>query len=94
MIAQQVIDGGFALKTALGEQGFASANIGEQQVEVDHLTHLATLTLPVDPGPVARFGAIRVTGKPPFSARHIWIIARFRPGHRSSARRSMTCAAR
>ena len=36
---------------ALGEQGFASAKIGEQDIEVNHQTHLATLTLPVDPGP-------------------------------------------
>jgi translocation and assembly module TamA len=82
VIAQDVIAGGIALKTALGEQGFAEAKIGEQQVEVDHQTHLATLILPVDPGPVGRFGAIRVSGKPPFSAHHLWIIARFKPGDR------------
>ena len=82
VIAQEVIAGGLALKTALGERGFAGATVGEQQVEVDHVTHLATLILPVDPGPVAKFGAIRVTGKPPFSAKHIWTMARFRPGER------------
>ena len=82
VIAEQVIAGGLALKTALGERGFAEASIGEQQVEVDHLTHLATLTLPVNPGPVAKFGAIRVSGKPPFNARHLWTMARFRPGQR------------
>jgi translocation and assembly module TamA len=80
VIAADVIAGGAALKTALGEEGYASARIGEQQVEVDHQTHLATLVLPVDPGPVARFGAIRVSGRPPFSARHVWVIARFKPG--------------
>ncbi len=82
VIAEQVIAGGLALKTTLGELGFADATVGEQQVEVDHVTHLATLTLPVNSGPVAKFGAIRVTGKPPFSARHIWTMARFRPGQR------------
>ena len=82
VIAEQVIGGGQALKTTLGELGFAEAAIGEQQVEVDHVTHLATLSLPVTPGPVAKFGAIRVTGKPPFSARHLWTMARFRPGQR------------
>ena len=80
VIAGDVIAGGAALKIALGEEGYASATIGDQQVEVDHRTHLATLTLPVDPGPVARFGAIRVSGQPPFSARHVWVIARFKPG--------------
>jgi translocation and assembly module TamA len=80
VIAADVIAGGAALRVALGEQGYASATIGDQQVEVDHRTHLATLTLPVDPGPVARFGAIRVSGRPPFSAHHVWVIARFKPG--------------
>jgi len=82
VIAQDVIAGGIALQTALGELGFAGAKVGEQQVEVDHVTHLATLVLPVDSGPVARFGAIRVTGKPPFSAHHVWTMARFKPGQR------------
>ncbi len=80
VVAQDVIAGGLALRTALGEEGFAEAKVGEQLVEVDHQTRLATLSLPVDPGPVGRFGSIRVSGKPPFSVRHLWTIARFRPG--------------
>jgi translocation and assembly module TamA len=80
VIAQDVIAAGVSLTTALGQEGFASAKVGDQDIEVDHQTHLATLVLPVDPGPVARFGAIHVSGKPPFSARHVAIIARFRRG--------------
>jgi translocation and assembly module TamA len=80
VIAQDVIAAGAALTTALGEEGFAEAKLGEQDIEVNHQTHLATLTLPVTPGPVAKFGTIRVSGKPPFSARHVGIIARFKPG--------------
>jgi translocation and assembly module TamA len=80
VIATDVIAGGVALTEALGEEGFASAKIGEQDIEVNHQTHLATLTLPVNPGPVARFGTIRVSGRPPFSARHLATIARFKPG--------------
>ena len=80
VVATDVIAAGVALRTTLGEEGYASAKIGEQQVEVDHQTHLATLTLPVDPGSVAHFGTITVSGRPPFSARHIWTIARFKPG--------------
>jgi len=38
--------------------------------------------LPVTPEPVARFGAIRVSGSPPFSSRHVGVIARFDPGDR------------
>ena len=80
VVAQDVIAAGLALRTALGEQGFAEARIGEQQIDIDHGTRLATLVLPVAPGPVATFGAIQVNGEPPFSAAHVWTIARFRRG--------------
>src|SRR5206468_2794804 len=80
VVATDVIAAGVALTTALGEQGYAEAKIGEQDIEVNHQTHLATLSLPVDPGPVARFGAIRVSGRPPFSASHVGLIARFKRG--------------
>jgi len=82
VVAQDVIDAGTALIHALGEHGFAEAKVGERQIELNHQTHLATLILPVDPGPVASFGAIRVTGRPPFGARHLATIARFKPGDR------------
>ncbi len=80
VIARDVIAAGLTLTTALGQEGFAEAKLGEQDVEVNHQTHLATLVLPVTPGPVARFGAIRVSGKPPFSAHHLAVIARFKRG--------------
>ena len=80
VIAQDVIDAGTALQVALGEDGFASAEVGEQQVEVDHQTFTASLVLPVQPGPVARYGQISVSGQPPFSPSHIETIARFEPG--------------
>ena len=80
VIAADVIAGGLALTQRLGEEGFASARLGDQDIEVNHQTHLASLVLPVNPGPVARFGAIDVSGKPAFSAHHVAIIARFRRG--------------
>ncbi len=80
VVAQDVIDAGQALTTALGQQGFATAKVGEQQVEINHQTRLATLVLPVNPGPIARFGTIRVSGNPPFSTQHLGIIARFKRG--------------
>ncbi len=80
VIAQDVIDAGTALQLALGEEGFATAEIGEQQIEIDHRSFTASLVLPVQPGPVARFGEISVSGEPPFSPSHIATIARFDPG--------------
>ena len=82
VIAEDVIAGELALRTALGEQGFASAEVGDKQIEVNHQTRLASLVLPVNPGPIAQFGEIRVTGEPPFSSRHLQTIARFKPGDR------------
>jgi translocation and assembly module TamA len=82
VIAEDVIAAGVALDQALGQEGFASATIGEQQVVVNHQTKLATLTLPVTTGPVAQFGEIRVSGQPPFGARHVGTIARFKEGDR------------
>ena len=80
IIAEDVIKAGADLKVALGEQGFALAEIGEQRIDLDHSTGTAALVLPVSPGPVARFGAIRVDGRPPFSAKHVATIARFKAG--------------
>ena len=82
VVAEQVIAAGTALRVALGEQGFATASIGEQEITLDADKGLARLSLPVAPGPVGRFGTIRVSGAPPFSARHVGLIARFDKGDR------------
>ena len=80
VVAQQVIDAGVALKVALGQEGFALAEVGEQDIVLDHEHATAALVLPVTTGPVARFGDITVTGKPPFSPKHVGEIARFDKG--------------
>ena len=82
VIAQDVIKAGTDLQVALGEEGFALAEIGEQQIEIDHATQTASLILPVQPGPVARFGRISVSGQPPFPPSHVVTIARFDTGDR------------
>jgi translocation and assembly module TamA len=82
VVAEKVIAAGLALQIELGRRGFATADIGEQDIVIDHDTREARLVLPVTPGPVARFGAISVSGKPPFSARHVGDIARFKRGDR------------
>ncbi len=82
VVAEQVLAAGVALQVALGERGFATARVGEQDIVVDHEAQTARLVLPVTPGPVAKFGSISVSGQPPFSAQHVGIIARFKPGDR------------
>ena len=80
VVAQDVIAAGLALQVALGEEGFAFAEIGEQRIQVDHESRRASLVLPVEPGPLARFGEIRVSGEPPFPPGHVATIARFQEG--------------
>ena len=85
VVAQRVIDAGVALQVQLGERGFATARVGEQDIVIDHEAQVARLVLPITPGPVANFGQISVSGEPPFSSRHVQRIARFRPGDRFEA---------
>jgi translocation and assembly module TamA len=82
VVAQNVIGAGVALQVALGERGFATAKVGEQDIVIDHEAQTARLVLPVTPGPIAQFGQISVSGEPPFSSRHVQQIARFNPGDR------------
>ncbi|HEY0525825.1 MAG TPA: POTRA domain-containing protein, partial [Stellaceae bacterium] len=69
-----------ALQVELGRRGFAFADLGRLDIAVDHATHTASLTLPVNPNGERRFGRIIVEGRPFFSARHIQAIARFHAG--------------
>jgi translocation and assembly module TamA len=79
--AQTVIAGQTDLRTDLMRHGYPFAMVNDPDVTVDHATTLGTLDLPVETGPRAVIGNIVVTGtKPPFSARHAQVIARFHPG--------------
>ena len=50
VVADKVIAAGVALKVALGEEGFALAEVGEQDIVLDHQTATARLVLPVRRG--------------------------------------------
>ncbi|MBC7987532.1 MAG: BamA/TamA family outer membrane protein [Sphingomonadaceae bacterium] len=69
------------LAAQLGERGYPFAEVGEEQVTIDHATDMATMTLPVTTGGERDFGQIRVTGEDPlFDAEHVDVIARFERG--------------
>lgn len=80
--ATSVIIGEAALRDALGKRGYAFADVGTHEIVVDHESRGATLVLPVQPNGTRQFGRISLDGKPPFNARHVQTIARFRPGDR------------
>ncbi|WP_298809598.1 autotransporter assembly complex family protein [uncultured Sphingomonas sp.] len=69
------------LRTAVGEQGFPFAKVGEPEIVVDHATRTATLNVDLSTGTARRFG--QITANPNnrvFDARHVQEIARFAPG--------------
>lgn len=69
------------LKVTLGNKGYPFAKVGEPEVTVDHDTEAGQLDLAVETGGQRRFGQIIAQGKKaPFGARHMGVIARFRPG--------------
>ncbi|MDB5691190.1 MAG: outer membrane protein assembly factor [Alphaproteobacteria bacterium] len=78
--AEKVNQAQQALQVALGRSGYAFADLGKLDIEVDHTAHTASLILPVNPNGERQFGRILVEGRPLFSARHIQAIARFHPG--------------
>ena len=80
VIAQDVLNGEIALKLELGQRGYPFAKVAERDIVIDHTADAASLTQPVDPGGLRRFGQIKVTGSPPFSPRHVGIISRFERG--------------
>lgn len=84
--ADKVNNGITAFKAALGARGYAFATVADPDIEIDHATHGATLTLTVDPGRQMRFGAFHLTGaKPVFGTKHLQLISRLHPGDRYNA---------
>jgi translocation and assembly module TamA len=70
-----------ALRETIAREGFPFAKISEPEVVIDHETRTATLAMTVDPGGERSFDQIIVRGdNPPFGAKHIARIARFKPG--------------
>ena len=80
VIAADVLAADIALKLEFGKRGYPFAKVGDRDIEINHDTDPAALTQPVDPNGKRRFGDIKVTGSPPFPAKHIGIIARFEKG--------------
>jgi translocation and assembly module TamA len=78
--ADKVTAGEAELRAELGRRGYAFADVGALDIAVDHQSRTATLVLPVNANGARQFGAIRVEGRPLFSAKHLQTIARWKPG--------------
>ncbi len=80
-IVAAIVEGAEAtLMLRLPEQGYPFIDIGARDVLLDPATGLGDYTLPVDPGPRARFGGYRTEGDLAFDAEHVGVIARFERG--------------
>lgn len=76
-----VIAGTTALGDRLKRDGAPFASIGEPQINVDHETQTATLSLDIKGVAEQKVGQFRVIGnRAPFDAKHVARIARFKSG--------------
>ena len=79
--ADDVVSGRAALEKSLKDSGFPFAKVNEPEVVVDHETRTGTLAMEVETGGERRFGDIVIKSpNPPFNAKHVATIARFKTG--------------
>ena len=78
--AEPVLAGRDAVATALADNGYPFATVAQPSAVVDHATGQAAVTLAVQPGERANFGAIRLSDTSLFGAGHVGDIALWQPG--------------
>ena len=73
----------------LPQQGYPFAKIGQRDIVLDDETFTGDYTLPVDTGPRSSFGSFKLRGrKAVFDAKHIAVLARFKPGELYDVRKT------
>ena len=79
--ADDVVAGRDALEKTLKDGGYPFAKVSEPEVVVDHDARSGVLAMNVETGGLRNFGAINITSaNPPFDAKHVGVIARFKAG--------------
>ena len=64
----------------LPQEGYPFPELGLRDIVLDPETRVGDYTLPLNPGPRARFGGFYTQGDLAFDERHVGILARFRRG--------------
>ena len=64
----------------LPQEGYPFPELGLRDIVLDPQTHVGDYTLPLEPGPRARFGGFTTEGNLAFDAEHVGVLARFRRG--------------
>jgi translocation and assembly module TamA len=80
IVADRVQGAEAQVAVALPEHGYPFATIGQRDILLDQTTGEGVYTLPVTPGPRARYGGIATRGKLAFDAKHAEVLARFDRG--------------
>ena len=64
----------------LPQEGYPFPELGLRDIVLDPDTHIGDYTLPLNPGPRARFGGFTTEGDLAFDAAHVGVLARFARG--------------
>ncbi|HEX8442024.1 MAG TPA: BamA/TamA family outer membrane protein [Allosphingosinicella sp.] len=80
IVAAAVEAGEANIAVRLTQQGYPFPEIGLRDILLDPDTDLGDYTLPVEPGPRARFGGYTTEGDLAFDAEHVGVLARFKRG--------------
>jgi translocation and assembly module TamA len=64
----------------LPQQGYPFVKLGQRDILLDEVALTGAYTLPVDTGPRSSFGGYTTEGKLAFEAKHVGVLARFKPG--------------
>ncbi len=87
LVAERIQGAEANIALVLPQNGYAFAETGKRDIELDPETHKAAYTLPVTVGPRGRFGNVTTRGKLAFSAQHAQVIARFKRGELYDSRK-------
>ncbi len=68
------------VRLRLPQQGYPFAEVGLRDILLDPATRSGDYTLPVEPGPRARFAGFTTEGELAFDAEHVGVLARFKRG--------------
>ena len=87
IIAAAIQDAEARVALRLPEQGYPFVKVGARDILLDSVTHVGDYTLPVEPGARSSFAGFRVAGDPVFTADHVKLLARFKPGQLYDSRK-------
>jgi translocation and assembly module TamA len=80
IVATNIVAAEGNIPLRLSEQGYPFPEIGLRDILLDPATQIGDYTLPVEPGPRARFGGYTTEGDLAFDAEHVGVLARFERG--------------